>query len=203
MNPILLLAPLLVSIIDEVLSETLGAGLARLFIFLLDTFGLAISIIVADMIWRLGRASFDEAWDDAKRKAGDILLASIGLNFVLYVAAYGGGIIAPEVAILTTVIAIVFLIYTVAAAAMSGVPGPAALQKSIDLVRAAPINAVLLSIVTIAVYQYIGVFVPLAYFGDFGTATLVIIAVFKSIALGYIALIMAQRFNTLNFSARY
>ena len=203
MNPILLLSPLLVSIVDEVLKETLGSSFAQFFVFLLDTFGLAVSIIIADMIWRRGRASFDEAWDDARRKAPDILLASIGLNFVLYFALYAGTIITWVVGVVLSVVAAVFLIYTIAAAAISGIPGPAALQKSIDTVRAAPINAVILTIVTFAVYLYVGTFVPILYFGMYGTITLIIGALFKAIALGYVALIMAQRFSTLNFSSRY
>lgn len=199
MNPILLLAPLLVSIVDQVLAETIGGGLAQFCIFMLDTFGLAISIIAADMIWRRGRASFDEAWDDARRKAGDILMAAIGLNFVIFVAGYGGSILSPYLGIICTVAAVVFLIYTVAAAALSGVPGSAALQKSIDIVRASPVNAIVLTIVTIAAYWWIGTYLPLRYFLGFGTISLVIQAVFKALALGYISLIMAQRFSTLNF----
>jgi hypothetical protein len=210
LNPILLLGPLLVSIIDEVISEAfpgsaegyIGGGLASFCIFLLDTFGLAIAIIAADMVWRRGKTSFDEAWEEARRKAGDILMAAIGLNFVLFFAAYAGSLISPYIGIGLILAAMVFLIYTVPAAAMSGVPGAAALQKSIDVVRAAPINAVILTIVTIATYYFANALPVLPYFANYSTLSLVIAALFKSIALSYIALILAERFNALAF-ARY
>lgn len=207
LNPILLLGPLLVSIIDEVISETfpgsaegyIGGSIASFCIFLLDTFGLAIAIIAADMVWRRGKASFDEAWEEAKRKAGDILMAAIGLNFVIYFAAYAGSLISFIIGFGLILVAMVFLIYTIPAAAMSGVPGAAALQKSIDVVRAAPINAVILTLVTIATYYFANA-VPLLYFANFSTLSLVIAALFKAIGLSYIALILAERFNALAFS---
>jgi hypothetical protein len=209
LNPILLLGPLLVSILDEVISEAfpgsaggyIGGGLASFCIFLLDTFGLAIAIIAADMVWRRGKTSFDEAWEEAKRKAGDILMAAFGLNFVLFFAAYAGSLISPYIGIGLILAAMVFLIYTVPAAAMSGVPGAAALQKSIDVVRAAPVNAVILTLVTIVTYFFANE-LPVHYFSGYSTLSLVIAALFKSIALSYIALILTERFNALAF-ARY
>ncbi len=224
MNPVLLLGPLLVGIIDQIISRIFTGstdsflGIASLLVFLLDTVGLAVSIIVADMIWRHGKASFDEAWDDTRRKIGDLLLAAIGLNFVLSIAFYAGSIITDALADICAIVACaivpmsnplssadaladicacVFLIYTVAAAAISGIPGSAALQRSIDLVRAAPINAVILTIVTIVSYRFLSEY-PLLALPNYGTTSLVIQAACKAIALGYVALIMAQRYNDLS-----
>ncbi len=202
MNPIVLLAPLLAAILDQVLIATFRTPFTSLIIFLLDTFALAVSIIVADMVWRRGKASFDEAWDDARRKAGDILLAGIGLNFVLFVAKYAGDIVSPYAGYIGMLIALVFLIYTVPAAAISGVPGSLALQKSIDLVKPSPINAVILTVVALGIYFFVGGYLPAAYLDGFGTVTLVLEAACKALALGYVSFIMAQRFATQNLSAR-
>jgi hypothetical protein len=211
LNPILLLAPLLVSILDQVLSEAfpnsadgiVGGGFASFLIFLLDTFGLAIAVLAADMIWRRGKTSFDEAWDEAKRKAGDILLAAIGLNFIIFVARYAGDTISPIAGVAFMIAAMVCMVYTIPAAALSGVPGSAALQKSLDIVRAAPINAIILSVIAILAYFFIGIYVPYRFFIGLGTITLVVAALFKSIALSYIAMIMAERYNALGFSNRF
>src|SRR5579875_2098050 len=82
-NPELTVVPFLSGLIGVAITRFLSPsadilGLGQLIQFLLDAFALAVSIILADMAWRYGRGSFDDAWTDARRKAGDILLSAIG-----------------------------------------------------------------------------------------------------------------------------
>ena len=89
-NPWLALGPLLTSLIGALLlilvppsgptGGGVGGSLMTIFVMLLDSFGLSISLIVAERAWRLGKGPFDDALVDARRKAPDILLAAIGLQ---------------------------------------------------------------------------------------------------------------------------
>src|SRR6185312_13943207 len=156
-NPELMAVPLLSGIVGVALARFLSAsadilGLGQLIQFLLDAFALAVSIILADMAWRRGRGSFDDAWTDARRKAGDILLTAIGLNFIIFVADFAGRFLGTYFEIGLDVIAIFFMIFALPAVAIGGIPGGAALQISIDRVRQAPVPAGILTVVFLVLY---------------------------------------------------
>src|SRR5579885_2491295 len=146
-NPELTVVPFLSGLIGVAITRFLSPsadilGLGQLIQFLLDAFALAVSIILADMAWRYGRGSFDDAWTDARRKAGDILLCAIGINFVVWVADFAGRLLGIYFELALSVLAILFLIYALPATAIGGVPGGASLQVSIDRVRSAPTRAI-------------------------------------------------------------
>lgn len=196
-NPELMAVPLLSGIIGVLLSRLLSPsadflGLGQLIQFLLDAYALAVSIILADMAWRHGRGSFEDAWTEARRKSGDILLTGIGLNFVIFVADFAGRFLGMPAELGLDALAIFFLIYALPAAAIGGIPGGASLQVSIDRVRQAPLPAAILTVVFLVLY--FGTLLGPFYLGFYGTIALLAGAVFKAIALGYIALVMAKQY---------
>lgn len=219
-NPELLAAPFLMAIVGVVVNLAGGpgpgvfggitGGLTQFILFLLYAFGLSVSIVLADGAWRRGRASFDEAWNDTRRRAGDILLAAIGLNFVLFIASYAGSLLGGALSLALSALAFYFLIYTIPAAAIGGVPGGAAIQISIERVRAAPLPAGILAFVCIAVFILVGTLAmssiaPLL--PDLGASTQIVFDVIdsllKSLALAYLALVMAKGYADASYGRFY
>ena len=89
----------------------LGAfGIIGLLSLLLDVFGLAVAVIAADYAFRRNRSPLNQAWKDARRKASDIVLASLGIAFVMFLPALLGGLLSPLVPLVQAV-AFVFVIY--------------------------------------------------------------------------------------------
>jgi len=209
-NPALLLAPLFTGILDIFLqqygrlagSDALGGfagSIMQLLVFIIDSFGLAVSLIIADRCWRYGKGSFEDGWENARRKVGDIFMAALGLNFIVFVAGQLGSYINPYVGELLFVVAFFFLIYTLPAAAIGGVPGGAALNVSIERVRANYPTAIGLAICFLVLYWAVGsILIPL-YTVDLGIISLFIGAVFKSIALGYFALVLAKGYDDVSY----
>jgi len=205
-NPELTVVPFLSGLIGVAITRFLSPsadilGLGQLIQFLLDAFALAVSIILADMAWRYGRGSFDDAWTDARRKAGDILLCAIGINFVVWVADFAGRLLGIYFELALSVLAILFLIYALPATAIGGVPGGASLQVSIDRVRSAPTRAIVLTVVFLVLY--FGTLLGPFYLGFYGTVALLVGAVLKAIVLGYIALVMAKTYTDGAFGSYY
>lgn len=162
-HPSILLLPFIAAIIDVTVSSTsqtvtdplggLGAGIFGFFVQLIYGFAFAVAIIQASNIWRGYRGSFDAGWEEARRKAGGILMAVIAFGFILYVAAYIGAAFGV-LALVLQAIAAIFLIYTIPAASIGGLPGPMAISGSIRAVRAQPLNAILLGVVFIALRSF-------------------------------------------------
>jgi hypothetical protein len=204
-NPELMAVPLLSAIVGVgvgrfVSSDVLGLG--QLIVFLLDAFALSVSIILADMAWRRGRGSFEDAWSEARRRAGDILLTAIGLNFIIFVANYAGALLSPYLGAALTILVALFLVYALPAASIGGIPGGGALQVSIDRVRQAPLPAIVVTVVFFVLY-YASLLMPgfLAfYFGIYGMGVFLAAAVFKAIVLGYMALVLAKTYTDSAFS---
>jgi type IV secretory pathway VirB2 component (pilin) len=212
-NPWLALGPLLTSLLGALLlilvppsgpsGGGIGSGLMSIFVMLLDSFGLSISLIVAERAWRLGKGPFDDALAQARRRAPDILLAAIGYNFLIYVAGLVGGYLGSIASLVLTAVAAFFFIYTVPAAAIGGVPGGAALQASLERVRGSLASTLVLAIVLIGL---------ILLFSDVVNLTLPLLAnwpalassnafleiyqaVVKAIGLGYVALVMAKAYE--------
>jgi hypothetical protein len=216
-NPWLALAPLLTSLIGALLlmlvppsngpAGALSGGLMSLFVMLLDSFGLSVSLIVAEKAWRTGHSPFDEAWTDAKRKAPDILMATIGFNFLIYVAGLVGGFLGPIGGLVATAAAGFFFIYTIAAAAIGGIPGGAALQASIERVqRSYPIALVLGAVIILLVWLFavvvnlVGPLVVSIPIPAPNAMLQVAEALIKAVGLGYIALVMAKAYDDSSMS---
>jgi len=205
-NPALLLAPFLMAVIGVLMQLPYGraqdpvsqitGGLVGLIVFLLQCFGLGVSLIIADTAWRRrGTASFDEAWVDARRKAGDILMAALGFNFVVFVAAQIGSFVYAPLGLLLGAAALYFLAYTIPAAAIGGIPGGAAIQVSIERVQRSYIPTAILVTVSLLAYYFVGSLLPYTVIPNFGIVSGIIAAFFQALALAYIACILSAVYN--------
>jgi hypothetical protein len=194
------------------LGGSLTGGIMGLFVTLLDFFGLAVSVIIADLAWRRGRGPLGEAWDDARRKAGDILMASLGFTFIVYVAGVAGSFVGLRgLSLVLSAVAAYFLIYTIPAAAIGGIPGGAALQISIERVQRGYLGALLLGIVFLlftvlfaTVYNdAVNELSSLSTFFASPLAVAIVGTAIKAIGLGYVALVMAKSYNDVSYGRRY
>jgi hypothetical protein len=230
-NPQIVLAPLLASITGVLLQlvipgdngdfiSSANSGIAGLISQLIGSFGLAVAMIVADAAWRRGKAPFDDAWDDARRKAGDILIAALGLNFVVYVAGLIGGFAGGPGSIVLSLVATYFFIYTLPAAAFGGVPGGAALQVSLERARTAIAPTLLVTLVyvlgTLLVPSLIfAALLPvllnaLEALGPHATSPFVldvvprlVIALITAVVSSYVALVLAKTYADVSFGRRW
>jgi hypothetical protein len=217
-NPAIIVVPLLMAVIGVFLQLTMmtsyggGAmagltGQLALFIrILLELFGLGAACIIADDAWRHGRASFEKGWAEARIRGGDILFAALGFTLLLSVANYAGSLLGP-LALALMVLVVVFLIWTIPAAAIGGVPGGAAIQASIDRVRAAPLPAVIAAIASVLLL-WIGVpilsisvsdWVPLLHASIIAN---LVSALLQGIAVCYVALILTKTYTDAAFGTR-
>jgi hypothetical protein len=210
-NPALLLAPLFTGVLGVLVQEFgsgpgssdflggIGASILTLLIFLFNCFGLAISVIIADNIWRSGKGSFEDGWEQGRRKAGDIFMAALGLNFIVYIALQIGSFIHPFLGMALFVIAFFFLIYTIPAAAIGGVPGFMALNTSIERVRENYLPAIGLAVCFVVLYLGVGSFLIPLYTGDLGMSSFLIAAAFRAVVLAYFALLLARSYTNVAF----
>ncbi len=217
-NPSIAVLPLLMAVVAVLIGQLTSpygggmftvatGGIGALIALLLQMFGLAAACIIADDAWRHGRASFDRGWDDARRRAPDILMASIGFTLLLGVAQYVGVLL--NLGLLGLVLAAVvfyFLIWTLPAAAAGGTPGGAAIQASIDRVRSAPMNAAAVAVVSLAVIFCLFVWVPatvdemLFRYVPLTPITMSLIAaLFQAIALAYVATVITKTYTDRAF----
>jgi hypothetical protein len=210
-NPTVIVLPLVVGIAGVLVNQLsdLGGGgivqsLTSFILLLLQLFALGVSVIIADAGWRRGAASFDDAWQDARRKGRDILFAAFGFTFILNIAQYAGTIVGPAAGIILLAIAGYGLIYTIPAAAIGGIPGGAAISVSIERVRSAPLAAALLTAITLIVLFYLGLYIDQWVFTAFGVTSLIVGeimgAVMQAILTGYIAVVMAKVYADVAFT---
>jgi hypothetical protein len=207
-NPAIVVIPLLMMIVGvlvgQLLSGPLG-GFASLFEALLGMFGLGAACIMADQAWRRGRASFEDGWSDARRRAGDIFMSALGVTLLLTVAGYLGAFLGP-LALLVIAAAAVFLIWAVPATAIGGIPGGASIQVSVDRVRSTPVPAVIATVVSVlAIYlarlaAFNLTIVALPYVGaSYFVADALISAVLQAIAISYVAIVLAKTYSDSAF----
>ncbi len=213
-HPSIIALPLLAAIIDMFVSywQTLftdplggaGAGLFQFVIQIVYLFAFGGAVIQANNIARGHSASFDEAWEETRRKAGGILLAAIGFQFVTFAAAYIGQFLGiGSISLALQLIAYFFLILTIPAASIGGLPGGLAISGSIRAVRANWPACIILAIVFVALWifapQYL--LIPLAPYGVI--PTMIGIAVFRALALAYLAFPFAVTYDETAFRGRY
>ena len=221
-NPQIVLAPLLAALANVLLFMlmpssngggfigSINSGLSGLFAQLITGFGMGVALIVADAAWRRGRAPFDEAWDEARRKAGDILIAALGFSFVIYVAALIGSFI-PFGSIVLALVALYFFVYTLPAAAIGGIPGGAAIQVSLERAR----GAVLATLLITALYLFANFVAPtlilLALAPLYavtpalatGVGASLISAAITALITAYVALVLAKTYADVSFTRRW
>jgi hypothetical protein len=195
---------LLLNLLAQTMTDPLGGFGAGIYSYVaqiayLTAFGVAV--IQASNIWRGRDGKFDTAWEDAKRKIGGIALAAFGFLFVTYVAAYIGSALGIGVlGLILELAAAFFLIYTIPAAAIGGLPGQFAISGSIRAVRSNPAAAVVLSIVFVLLWfvlqayglPYIDVLVPIG-------AEPFVNAAAQALVLGYLAFPFAKLYDDIAF----
>jgi len=210
-NPTVVVLPLLAGLIGVLVGQLsdvndggLLASLTTFLLILIQLFALGVAIIIGDLGWRNGSASFDDAWGDARNKGRDILFAAFGFTFVLSIAQYAGTIVPSVIAIILLAIAVYALIYTIAAASIGGIPGSAAISVSIERVRSAPMTAALLTVVSLVLMLYVAHNLDVVVFEALGvTSTLVgslLDALFQALITGYIAIVMAKVYSDVSFT---
>ncbi len=168
---------------------------------LVEGFAFGVALIFADDAWRHGRGNLRSAWESARRRAGDILIASIGFFFLITVARMIGGFIpVPYFGEALGAAAVWAFIYTLPAAAIGGTPGGAALNTSLQTSKRHPFATSLLVIVCLVVwfgltgYAMAAIAPYLSFLAVLATQIL-----FTSIALGYIATIVARQYSDYAF----
>jgi hypothetical protein len=209
-HPSIFVLPLLAAVVDLLIGQiapffTDAAGGAGGFLFqiivqLVYGFSFGVAVIAANNVWRGRRATFDEAWDEGRRKAGGILIATIGFYFLVYVAGYVGQLGGQIVQIVLQLVVAFFLIYTIPAAAIGGMPGNFAIGASFRAVRANLLAAALLAIVFVALWIWLPYFatayIPVTI-GTIGFA--LVLATIKAIVLAYLAFPFAKGYDDVAF----
>ena len=217
-NPSIVVVPVLMAVMGVLLQLTLvpysggAAGsmtsqFASFIAFLLELFGLGSACIIADDAWRHGRASFEKGWSETRNRGGDILFAALGFALLLTVAQYASSMLGP-LALLLSVLVVVFVLWAIPAAAIGGVPGGAAIQMSVDRVRSTPLPAVIAAIVTVALLE---IAVPLLLItletwipvlrGSI-IAERLAGALLEGIGVGYVALFLTKTYTDAAFGTR-
>ena len=211
-NPVIFVFPIIATILKIALGFLRGPlfdpiggydfGLFQLLFVLIDGFAFGLALIAAESAWRSSRVSFAAVWDEGKAKAGNILLATVGLVFVVWVASLLGGFLGP-LALLLPAVALFFLIYTIPAAAIGGIPGGAALSASIQRVKQNALAAALLVIASLLLYFYVGVVVG-GYIGlAVGFLAPYATAIIQAVVVGYLAAVTARQYDDVAFFRRY
>lgn len=214
-NPSIFAAPLLGAVVAIVL-EAFGTNLtgqlgsfgasiltwiANIFYF----FAFAIAIIQADALERGMRASFEMSWEEARRKAGGIIVAAIGFWFLFYIAQYVGALLgSAELMIALELLVAFVLIYTIPASAIGGLPGNLALGGSYRAVRANVLGAVLLVIAFLIFFWFVPEILATLITVRLNLAPTegaLIDAFFHALGLGYLAFPFAKQYADVAYRA--
>jgi hypothetical protein len=210
-HPSILALPLLAAVIDMLVSYWSGAftdplggfgsGIFQMIVQIIYLFAFGVAVIQANNIVRGYRGGFDDAWEESRRKAGGIILAAIGFQFIVWAAGYVTGILGGGVQLAVELVVYFFLILTIPAAAIGGLPGGLAISGSVRAVRANPPACILLAIV----FALLWVFVPewiamLAATHPIGLfAYYLSLAVARAIVLAYLAFPFAATYDNIAF----
>lgn len=215
-HPSILIAPIggaVVALLFEFLGQTLtdaiggiGSGIYQILATIAFLVAFGIAIIQASHIWRGRRGSFQDAWQEGRVKLGSLLMAAIGFVFVWSAAGYVGVILGNSIGILCQLVVVFFTIYTIAAAAIGGLPGAAALSGSIRCVKGNPLAAGVLTAVAIALWVvlpsylllWVALYIP-AYISPVGIDVLHV--VLEAIVLAYLAFPFAKQYDDVAFRA--
>lgn len=209
-HPSILAVPLLAAVLAILINAAIapfltnavggaGASLFGMIVQLIYLWAFGIAIIQASHVWRSRRGSFDEAWDEGRSKFGAIALAAIGFQFVVWAALYIGSFFGGILAYVLTAIAAFFLIYTIPAAAIGGMPGSLAISGSVRAVRANWIGSIILAIVFVLLWYVVPAYLPFVLGGLSQVLYSLIVAVYEAIVLGYLAFPFAKQYEDVAF----
>jgi hypothetical protein len=204
--------PLLAAVVELLLDQISpfftdavgGAGnwLFQIIIQLAYGFCFGVAVIAANNVWRRRRATFDEAWEEGRSKAGGILIATIGFYFLIFAAGYLTSIIGNAILqIGLQLIVAFFLIYTIPAAAIGGMPGSLAIGASFRAVRANPLATAILAIVFVLLW----ILLPEYAVGRFALSLglvgyQLVLAAVKALVLAYLAFPFAKQYDDIAFT---
>jgi len=208
-HPSIFVMPLLAAVVELLLVQLsylftdptggAGSGIFQLLVQLVYLWAFGITIIQASNVWRGRRGAFDEAWVEGRAKFGAIAIAAIGFQFIVWAASYIGSFFGA-LGLALGAVAAFFLIYTIPAAAIGGMPGSLALSASIRAVRAQPIASFILALVFVAIWL-IGVPLALPYLLVHlpAGAWSFVSAGARALALGYLAFPFAKQYDEVAF----
>lgn len=210
-HPSIFVMPLLAAVVDLLVTQitpffTDAAGGAGSFLFGIIIncaygFCFGVAVIAANNVWRARRATFDEAWEEGRQKAGGILIATIGFYFLIYVAQYAGSLFGSAVLQIVLQLVVAFLlIYTIPAAAIGGMPGNLAIGASFRAVRQSVLGAAILAAVFVLLWILLPSF-AVAHLGP-GLGLLgyeLVLAAVKAIVLAYLAFPFAKQYDDVAF----
>lgn len=162
-------------------------------------FAFAVSVIFADDAWRHGRGNLRSAWEQARRKAGDIIMVVIGFYFLIYIAGLIGGILGPILSQALSALAVWAFIYAIPATAMGGVPAGGAFSASLQAARRHPLATAILVIVSLVVWFGLAIYAPASVGPFVGWGYDVANVILTALALGYISLIVARQYADFAF----
>lgn len=198
-----------INYLGQWLSAPMGYAVMGIFTYIaliIEGYGCALAIIFADDAWRHGHGNLRNAWDQGKRRAGDIFIAIIGFYFLIYVAGMIGGIGGPYISLALTVVAVWAFIYSIPAAAIGGIPAGGAFSASLQAARRHPVATAVLTLV-VNIVGPISAFRP--YWNGlpeyilskvpFGVGYDAAAILLTAIVLGYIALVLARQYADLAF----
>jgi len=206
-HPAIIVVPLLAALVSVLLAQvaqlltgqlgSAGGGIISFLQQLAFGFAFGVATLYANDLQRGYRTNFDSIWSEALGKAGAILMATIGFVFVISVAATVGSLFGALGVYGLQLLAAFFLIYTIPAGAISGLPGPLAISASIRAVREHPARAIVLAVIfillwgvlpQIAIYQMLALTAnPLLY--------QIIPAVIQALVFAYLAFPFAKNYD--------
>lgn len=209
-HPSILAVPLLAAVIAILVNVALapaltnalggmGAGLFGWLVQLVYLWAFGIAIIQASHAWRGRRGSFDEAWEEGRAKFGNIALAAIGFQFVLWAAALIGSFFGGVLGLVLSAVAAFFLIYTMPAAAIGGLPGSLALSASIRAVRANVPGSILLAVVFFVLWYVVPIYLPFAIGNLSQVLYSLVMAVYEALVMAYMAFPFAKQYDDVAF----
>jgi hypothetical protein len=211
-HPYIFVMPFLAAVVDLLLGRLSqlftdpigGAGgfLFQIIVQVVYGFCFGVAVIGANIVWRRRRGSFDEAWEEGRQKAGGILIATIGFYFLLYVGGYIGSLVgSAALQIVLQLVAAFFLIYTIPAAAIGGMPGNLAIGASFRAARANLPGTAILAVVFVALWIGLPELVTMRFAAGIGlTEYLLIQAALKAIVLAYLAFPFAKQYDDIAFT---
>jgi hypothetical protein len=209
-HPSILAMPLLAAVIDMLVSYWSGAftdplgglgnGIFQMIVQIVYLFAFGVAVIQANNIVRGYRGGFDDAWEESRRKAGGIILAAIGFQFIVWAAAFVTQPLGGVAQLVVQLVVYFFLILTIPAAAIGGLPGGLAISGSVRAVRANPAACILLAVVFALLWIFVPQWITLSastHLGLFGYE--LSLAVARAIVLAYLAFPFATTYDNIAF----
>ncbi len=211
-HPSIFVLPLLAAVIDLLIGQIspfftdalggLGNFIFQILVQLVYGFCFGVAVIGASNAWRGRRAGFDDMWEEGRHKAGGILIATIGFYFLLFAAGYIASFLGSAVLqIGLQLVVAYFLIYTIPAAAIGGMPGNLAIGASFRAVRVSLLGTAILAIVFVLLWVELPNLLVDRFAMSLGVIGYqLVLAAVKAIVLAYLAFPFAKQYDDVAFT---